>query len=468
MKNFCVIFLLFFCKMIFSQNYFVDTLLIYLNQPVDFAMVPNTSKVFVNIKGGDMGLYDYNSGTLLSVFWKLEDSLLNVNEFGLLGVCLDPDYSSNHYVYSFYQHSYPPNSNQNLKTRLVRFTDVNNYGTDPKIILDIPATEYTTIHAGGIIKFNPLDPGKIFAFIGNHANNLNSQALNNPYGKMIRINKDGTIPNDNPFYDDGNPLTGNDDRIWSYGHRNSFGFCFGPDGKLYESENGANYYDECNYIVAGKNYGWNLCEGYCEPHNPLYKQPMAVFTPFGGLPALTGIIYYNSNTMPWLNNKLIIASSSSNSVSYLYQCELNPAMDSIISKSMMLNYKSITSLTMGNDGYIYALLGGYTGNGKFFRIRPNLTGINIQHFPAGYSLSQNYPNPFNPVTSIKYEIPISSLVTLKIYNALGMELTTLVNETKQRGRYEASWDASNFPSGVYFYEMTAGEFTERKKMVLIK
>ena len=118
----------------------------------------------------------------------------------------------------------------------------------------------------------------------------------------------------------------------------------------------------------------------------------------------------------------------------------------------------------GSDGYIYMMNLG----GSIERVKYDLTGINNNNIPVGYSLSQNYPNPFNPVTSIIYEIPNSSLVTLKIFNALGMEVTTLVNETKQQGSYEVTWDATNFPSGVYFYELTAGEFTERKKMVLVK
>jgi len=100
----------------------------------------------------------------------------------------------------------------------------------------------------------------------------------------------------------------------------------------------------------------------------------------------------------------------------------------------------------------------------------NFVGI-IAHngeIPVSYSLSQNYPNPFNPVTKIRYEIPKSAFVILKIYNVLGMEVTALVNENKQTGSYEVEWDASNFPSGVYFYELTAGKFKQSKKMLMVK
>jgi hypothetical protein len=89
--------------------------------------------------------------------------------------------------------------------------------------------------------------------------------------------------------------------------------------------------------------------------------------------------------------------------------------------------------------------------------------------PLKFSLSQNYPNPFNPVTKIKYELPKNVNVTIKIYDLLGREVTILVNnEFKLAGSYEIEWNASNYASGVYFYRIQAGDFTDVKKMVLIK
>jgi hypothetical protein len=93
-----------------------------------------------------------------------------------------------------------------------------------------------------------------------------------------------------------------------------------------------------------------------------------------------------------------------------------------------------------------------------------------------YSLSQNYPNPFNPVTKIKFDIPSSlnkrgdkaGFITLKIYDVLGREITTLVNEQLNPGPYEVEWDAGNSPSGVYFYKLLAGDYSLTKKMILMK
>jgi hypothetical protein len=90
--------------------------------------------------------------------------------------------------------------------------------------------------------------------------------------------------------------------------------------------------------------------------------------------------------------------------------------------------------------------------------------------PDKYSLSQNYPNPFNPNTNIKYQITnnLPRQVTVKIFDILGKEIATLVNEKQSPGTYEVNWDGSAYPSGVYFYKLTAGDFTETKKMILIK
>jgi hypothetical protein len=85
-----------------------------------------------------------------------------------------------------------------------------------------------------------------------------------------------------------------------------------------------------------------------------------------------------------------------------------------------------------------------------------------------YDLSQNYPNPFNPSTTIKYQIPNDGNVTLKVYDILGREVTTLVDEFKNEGRYEVNFNASKLASGVYIYKIQSGDFISSKKMLLIK
>ena len=85
--------------------------------------------------------------------------------------------------------------------------------------------------------------------------------------------------------------------------------------------------------------------------------------------------------------------------------------------------------------------------------------------PGEFQLFQNYPNPFNPSTTIAYELPKASIVQLTVYDILGRELKTLVNELKQAGRYEATFNASHLASGVYMYRLKAGSFVETKKLL---
>lgn len=113
------------------------------------------------------------------------------------------------------------------------------------------------------------------------------------------------------------------------------------------------------------------------------------------------------------------------------------------------------------------------GNWEIYNKR-NPTGnpigiINIgSEIPKEFSLGQNYPNPFNPVTKIKFALRNKSFTNLVIYDGLGREVETIVNEQLIEGIYEAYWNASNFPSGVYFYKLTTGDFSKTNKMLLIK
>jgi hypothetical protein len=98
-----------------------------------------------------------------------------------------------------------------------------------------------------------------------------------------------------------------------------------------------------------------------------------------------------------------------------------------------------------------------------------LTGIQEdENLANGFRLNQNYPNPFNPATKIDYTVAQATRVTIRVYNVLGEEVATLLNEEVQPGTYQAVFDASRMASGVYYYKMTAGSFTETKKMMLVK
>ncbi|MBI2430337.1 MAG: T9SS type A sorting domain-containing protein [Ignavibacteriales bacterium] len=99
-----------------------------------------------------------------------------------------------------------------------------------------------------------------------------------------------------------------------------------------------------------------------------------------------------------------------------------------------------------------------------------ITGVNDQTTspPFQFVLEQNYPNPFNPSTKIRFAVPGLSFVLLKVYNLLGQEVATLVNEEKRAGSYEVQWNAIGFSSGIYFYKLRSGNFVETKRMLMIK
>jgi hypothetical protein len=88
--------------------------------------------------------------------------------------------------------------------------------------------------------------------------------------------------------------------------------------------------------------------------------------------------------------------------------------------------------------------------------------------PNDFSLEQNFPNPFNPTTVIRWQLPVTSEVSFKVYNILGNEVAAIINKELPAGNYEVEYDASNLPSGIYFYTLTANDFSETKKMTLVK
>jgi hypothetical protein len=145
--------------------------------------------------------------------------------------------------------------------------------------------------------------------------------------------------------------------------------------------------------------------------------------------------------------------------------------------SMMNGQSSISGLTGVKPGFryadndscfaVYSLFGPFDVMAAYGCSGP-VSVEDEEVVPDIYSLSQNYPNPFNPSTTIKYSVPQSSFVKIKVYNTIGQEIAELVNQELQIGNYEVTFDARNLPSGIYFYRIEAGNFVETKKMILLK
>jgi len=131
---------------------------------------------------------------------------------------------------------------------------------------------------------------------------------------------------------------------------------------------------------------------------------------------------------------------------------------------------SVYAIDVDGDGDIDVLSSSFIDNKIAWY--ENLSPVGIEaisnEIPSEFSLSQNYPNPFNPSTIIRFSMPEESFVTIKVFNTLGEELTTLINENIIAGNYEVGFDASALPGGIYFYKLQSGIFVMTKKMVLLK
>jgi photosystem II stability/assembly factor-like uncharacterized protein len=236
-----------------------------------------------------------------------------------------------------------------------------------------------------------------------------------------------------------------------------------------------------NYLLAGTNTGIYISSDDGQNWLQTYSSGLGVSSfavngtnIYAGIRGGTGIIKSTNSGLNWFGtsftNAAVYSISALNNVIFaatsggVYISKDNG--DSWINKNEGLENTWTRSLFTTNT-YIFA---GLEWNAIFRRDINNIVGINnnIQNIPSGFSLSQNYPNPFNPTTKINFALPKSGFVTLKIYDMLGREIKTLLNELLKPGTYETTFDASALSSGIYFYTLSAGNYKETKRMTLIR
>ena len=162
----------------------------------------------------------------------------------------------------------------------------------------------------------------------------------------------------------------------------------------------------------------------------------------------------------------------------IYLVNINTNGDTIWTQTVGTSeYESAKGMVKTSDGN-YIIYGSrkpfaISNASDILLVKVNLNGISgiteyINSSQPDFKLEQNYPNPFNPVTKIRYSIPKSNLVTLKVYDVLGKEVSTLVDQYLLAGEYEVKFDASNLPSGVYIYKLSSGNYIKAKKLILLK
>ncbi len=240
-------------------------------------------------------------------------------EQGLLGLAIDPDFKNNHFLYQYYT-TYDKDSHKPYN-RIVRFTDIDNHGSNETIIVDkIPASN--GLHSGGAISFGP--DNNMYVTIGDATKNIKCGNLPNStgdtcpaqdptslLGKVLRISKDGSIPIDNPY-----PHS----PVYNIGHRNMYGIAFDKTGLGLVSENGADLFDEINTVEKGKNYGSptiqpadsdpELSSNYTRPLRSYYNSY-----------CLTQMIYYDGDKISRFKDKFLVAALSGSNTIYALEVD---------------------------------------------------------------------------------------------------------------------------------------------------
>ncbi len=258
-----------------ARSTFTSELVTAADAPAKLAVAPDGRLFYSEYRTGNIRIISADGQLLEEPFAHVDIAeyfIGTTQVWGLFGLAFDPEFEKNHYVYAYLMR---PTSNGGQAT-VMRFTDSDNHGSDPTVVLgDLPEVNATP-HTGGNILFGP--DGYHYVSLGDFAPGFagpEPQDLSLLQGKILRVDKaDGSAPPDNPFVDDPDA----DPRIFAYGLRNPYDFTFHPiTGRMYATDNGQTNCDELNIVDKGQNYGWpqSLDEEVC--HNPGAVEPIYLY-----------------------------------------------------------------------------------------------------------------------------------------------------------------------------------------------
>jgi glucose/arabinose dehydrogenase len=347
-----------------------------LSSPTAMEFAPD-GRLFVLEQSGRVRVI--KNGSLLSTPF-MTKSVNSSGERGMLGIAFDPNFASTQYVYLYYTATSPTVHNRVVRVRANG--DVMESGSELTLI-DLPSLSATN-HNGGAIHFGP--DGKLYIAVGENAVPANSQSLSTTLGKMLRINADGSIPTDNPFY---TQTTGINRAIWAIGLRNPFTFAFGAGGAMHINDVGQETWEEINEGSAGANYGWPSSEGPTSSSG--FDAPRFYYGHGSGTVsgcAITGGAFYNPANPRFPS-------------SYIGDYFFN---DYCSGKLFHLDTSSFTATTfvsgldgpvdvkVGDDGRVYYLTN--TG-GNVYAINYNAPSPSITSHPQSISVSPGSPASFS-------------------------------------------------------------------------
>jgi glucose/arabinose dehydrogenase len=324
-----------------------------LNEPTDFAFLADKDhpdqidRILITEKSGAIRVYDPQTGDLTTLV-KLPTVTAD-GERGLVGIEVDPHFWTA--------------GKEGYHTIYVAYTGADNYdrlssltvsdSLDQVINEDelLKSTELgNNFHHGGELQFDPQGRYLYWA-VGDNTDSSNAQDLTNIHGKILRLNRDGTAPADNPFVKVPNAVK----QIYAYGFRNPFRFTFAPDGQLLVADVGESAWEELNVVTAGANYGWPSEEGSCsgcEYVNPIYAYPHSDTPAHAG--SITSVVVYTGDALPAsYQNKVFIADYS---VGWIKELTFDSEFTSLISERTFDSDAGATvKLDQGPDGNLYQL-----------------------------------------------------------------------------------------------------------------
>ncbi len=340
------------------------TLTSALNQPWGITFLPD-KRILITEKGGRMVILDPDGQNRQTVSGM--PPVASAGQGGLLDVALDPDFASAPWVYWSYAEPGSDSETDLAGTAVARGRLVGSHLQNVEVIYRQEPKVSGNGHFGSRLVFR--SDKTLYVTLGERQKKSPAQDLTTSLGKVIRINRDGTLPAGNPLIVGGRP------EIWSYGHRNPQGAALRPGSdSLWISEHGPQGGDELNRIIAGGNYGWPLVSYGCNygsipgescrigggTHTPDYIEPVSYWVPISIAPA--GMIFYTGSRFPQWQGSVFIGALAGKA---LWRIELNG--DSEVKREQLFSElgERIRDVEQGPDGWIYLL----TDSGKLIQIR---------------------------------------------------------------------------------------------------
>ncbi|MDB5157547.1 MAG: PQQ-dependent sugar dehydrogenase [Mucilaginibacter sp.] len=313
------------------SGYQVDTLVKNMKVPWQIVFLPDNTMLFTERTGK---LRIYRDGKLINKPAFVIPNIPQRNKTGMLGMVLHPDFIHNRFIYIANDYWL----GDKIRLQIVRYEFRNDTLIKPFLIRnDIHANQN---HTGCRLVFGP--DKKLYITTGDADEAILAQDLKTLNGKILRVNDDGTIPADNPFFKNDTARK----EIWSYGHRNPQGLAFEPGtNTLFDSEHGPTGGDEVNIIKPGLNYGWPIIH-HQMTHEGMVS-PLAEFTPSIGP---SEAMFYKGDKFPQLKGKLLVTCLRGEGL-----LKITLDNDKVVDQEIMLKkqYGRIRSVVTGPDGYIY-------------------------------------------------------------------------------------------------------------------